>query len=320
MMKQMNNDRSAVAMQNDYQKPWVVAILALITILLVRFDGKPEIYMGLIVAYIVVFFMGFFAKRWISSLGSLAGVGLGIVARLHYPPVKTFKDEAKALAYQEKAGQYADFLAGYWWLLLLAAVAVGYLGALIGQKAMQDRTEKFTTRQITYIGVMVALTVVINVVRVGVVNFTGFPIILSGYLLGPIPGFVVGGVADVIGFVIRPSGPYVPIFTLTSALTGLIPVIISRLLGDAYPKFSFWKVLVGVFVGQFATSVIIVPLFRSLLLSDQSFWYFAVKAAGKQIVSIPLYAFFVTALVDRLSKVIDFRSLGKRKLNLEKGN
>lgn len=46
--------------------------------------------------------------------------------------------------------------------------------------------------------------------------------VVAGCLLGPVMGFVCGGVGDIVQFVIKPTGPYFPGWTLSAALAGLI--------------------------------------------------------------------------------------------------
>lgn len=62
------------------------------------------------------------------------------------------------------------------------------------------------------------------------INLTSIPIMLSGILFGPAAGFSVGAISDLLCFVIKPSGPYFPGFTLASALTGMIPGLMWRLI------------------------------------------------------------------------------------------
>lgn len=165
-----------------------------------------------------------------------------------------------------------------------------------------------TTKKIAYVGIFIALSVAINTLRIGSISFGGFPIIFSGYVLGPVLGFVVGGLADLVGFLIRPSatGGFNPLFTLTSALTGAIPIIVTRVLGDKYPNFKFWKVLIGVLVGQTITSVIMVPFFISILYGKNTVWYYMTSAAVKQAVSIPVYSILIMSINKVLSKQYDF--------------
>ena len=157
----------------------------------------------------------------------------------------------------------------------------------------------------------VALSVAINTARVGSISFGGFPIILSGYFLGPINGFIVGALADVIAYIIRPSagGGFNPLFILTSALTGFIPVVVTRLLGEKYPNYNFPKLFAGIFVGQMLTSVIMVPFFRVMLYGENTFIFFASSAFIRQAFNMPLYAFLINTVNESLRRTVNFERI-----------
>lgn len=57
-------------------------------------------------------------------------------------------------------------------------------------------------------------------------NFSSVPIMMAGIFLGPLWGFAVGVIADLLNFMLRGGGVMHLGFTLTSALTGFIPGIV----------------------------------------------------------------------------------------------
>ncbi|WP_425539204.1 folate family ECF transporter S component [Microaceticoccus formicicus] len=167
------------------------------------------------------------------------------------------------------------------------------------------KQRKFTVMTITYASFFIGLSVVINTLRIGNLSFSGFPIIFSGYVLGPVMGFVVGLLADILAFIVRPAGfPFNPVFTFTSALTGMIPVLITTILGDDYPDYKFWKILIGVFIGQVITSVIMTPYLMSVIYGKYTFWYLMIQSAIKQAVSIPIYAVLIKIVWDRMKYIV----------------
>ena len=54
------------------------------------------------------------------------------------------------------------------------------------------------------------------------IGFAFVPLVCCAMLYGPVWGAVAGGLADFIGAVLFPIGPYFPGFTLTNALIGLV--------------------------------------------------------------------------------------------------
>ena len=58
-------------------------------------------------------------------------------------------------------------------------------------------------------------------------SFGNIPLILSGMLLGPVAGAMVGFISDILGFMINShGGAFHPGFTLSSVLTGALPGIV----------------------------------------------------------------------------------------------
>ena len=57
------------------------------------------------------------------------------------------------------------------------------------------------------------------------ISFAGLPVKLAGYLLGPLVGAVTGFLTDIISFLFLPTF-YFPGYSLTLAITGMIPGIV----------------------------------------------------------------------------------------------
>lgn len=180
------------------------------------------------------------------------------------------------------------------------------------------------TRFITYCAIFIAISVMMTTLRVGPFSFGGFGIIVAGFLLGPAAGAVVGGVSDIVSFLLRPSGPFNPAFTLTSILTGVIPVLVAQLCllvrkqwqtapqTPAPERFPIWTVALGIAIGQLITSVTLVPIFWGIFISGKlgtpDFWAVviarALKALTRQAFNIPLYTVIFAALQRPLAYVM----------------
>ena len=124
----------------------------------------------------------------------------------------------------------------------------------------------------------------------GFFRFVAFPIILSGFFLGPKAGFWVGAISDILGWVIFPSGPYFPGFTLTQ---GYLP---AKLLGRQ-PR-SWWRLFGVIAASQLLTKFFLVPLFQHILFQPTPNWfttwrYISWASLPAQIFHIPLYTWLV---------------------------
>lgn len=295
----MNNKKSVFTFS-------IIIGFMILSIISIRSNTRPTLYVGLILACLGVALIGMFSSRYIGALlGGVVFIG-GYFIRGLYPQATSLKgDKLKTFIIENKA--YNEFLDKYFIILIISFIIIGFTFGILGEKLKEERNELFKSIKLVNMSIFVALSVAINTMRVGSVSFGGFPIILSGYLLGPIPGFIVGAMSDIVGFIIRPSAlGFNPVFILTSALTGLIPVVVTNLLGNKYPRFEMHKVLIGIFIGQILTSVIMVPIFSTIIYGKHSFWFLAYRAFIKQVISIPIYAFLTTTIVDRVTKVINF--------------
>ena len=276
-------------------------------------NAKP-IELGVITGIILIAIIGLLTNKFIGGIAGLISAGIGMYLKIYKYKLPNMKPE-KLAEFLPGFENYIATLSKFMIAIIILGAVVGFISGLFGEKIKNRTKEPITTNMIVYSAIFVALSVVINSLRVGEISFGGFPIIFSGFALGPVAGFVVGGVADIVGFLIRPSasGGFNPLFVLTSALTGAIPVLVAQLLRDKYPNYTFWKVLVGIFIGQMITSVIMVPFFRVILFGGNTFIYFAGKAFVKQIVSIPIYAVLITSVGEVLYKVIDFGTIRRSK-------
>ena len=163
--------------------------------------------------------------------------------------------------------------------------------------------QKLSVKTITISGFLIALNVVLSrIVSIpGVINFGGFPIIFGGIVLGPVVGGIIGLVGDIFSHIVRPIGPYMPHFTLTSALTGIIPGILTMVLKNDLKELKLWKIFVAILIGQVITTVLMVPYFRYILF-DHPFVLTMSKAAVKQAVNIPVYSILIRILIEALYK------------------
>lgn len=69
------------------------------------------------------------------------------------------------------------------------------------------------------------------------INFSASIVMYAGIALGPVYGAIVGALTDVLCAIIRPLGAYMPLFTLTNALMGLLPALFFL----KNKQHGFWK-------------------------------------------------------------------------------
>ena len=133
------------------------------------------------------------------------------------------------------------------------------------------------------------------------INLSPAIIMLCGITMGPFMGGLVGGLTDIVATLIRPMGAYVPWFTLTNILIGVIPALFYR--KKDVKEYKFGKCLLVSVVEQTVCSAL---LNNILLISLYGFpievAFF--RAIGSYI-SAALYAALLYLLLNRTKSIFD---------------
>lgn len=128
------------------------------------------------------------------------------------------------------------------------------------------------TKTLVYVGLLTTLSIVltrlasiriplggVEAIRIG---FGQLPVIMAGIYFGPGAGALVGGLADLLGFFLNPMGPYMPHFTLTAILHGLLPGLIFHHTSQSLTLRIFWSIAIPqIAVGIFLTSYFLHSIF-----------------------------------------------------------
>jgi len=133
---------------------------------------------------------------------------------------------------------------------------------------------KISSHKITTMGFLIALSIILTRIaslRIAIGGVEGIriglgklPIILGGIIFGPLAGGLIGAFSDLLGYFTNPIGVYMPHFTLTSALAGIIPAIILILMRKKDEP-NVFDLGIAIAVGQVITSIILTPYFLNIL-------------------------------------------------------
>ena len=134
---------------------------------------------------------------------------------------------------------------------------------------------------------------------VGILNFGGFPIIFAGLFLGPYAGAITGILGDITGYIVFPRGPYIPIFTITSMLTGALPPLIILLL-KRKENATLLSILIAILVPQVLTKLMIIPLTMQFCFGIPFFVSF-IKASITEAIHVPMYALFTYSILNKIN-------------------
>ena len=164
---------------------------------------------------------------------------------------------------------------------------------------------KISSHKITTMGFLIALSIILTRIaslRIAIGGVEGIriglgklPIILGGIIFGPLAGGLIGAFSDLLGYFINPIGVYMPHFTLTSALTGIIPVTILILMRKEEP--NVFDLGIAIIAGQVITSIILIPYFLNILFGIP--WKVLMLP---RIVAEPIQIFIYTYIINIILK------------------
>lgn len=107
-----------------------------------------------------------------------------------------------------------------------------------------DSAKEFTkVRSMCVTAVFIAVSMVLELFSIDIgfakVNFAFLAIAVIGMLFGPTVGFTAGLVCDIVGFMVHPTGGFLPIYTLVAGLQGVIYGVC------LYPKYNKLSLMIN---------------------------------------------------------------------------
>lgn len=153
---------------------------------------------------------------------------------------------------------------------------------------------KFGTYSVVMMGLLIATEVVLSRfasisawnIKIG---FAFIPVAVAAMMLGPVKGGLVGALADFIGAVLFPIGPYFPGFTFTSFLTGMVYGVF------LHKNRTFTKVLASVGINQLILSLFLNTLWISVVYGA-AYWPLLMTRILQCAVIIPIQIIVLNVL------------------------
>ena len=153
---------------------------------------------------------------------------------------------------------------------------------------MQKNKHTGAVQRLAFAAMLVAVSCILSFGKFAVgpnVNVTFFflPIAVGAMYLGPLPAAAIGGVADFLGCLIMPTGPYFPGFTLNAIITGAVYGIFFY---KRKPK--LWQIILARLILMVIVDLILTPLWLHLLYSTPLVWAFWVQRFIKCAIVCPI--------------------------------
>lgn len=189
-------------------------------------------------------------------------------------------------------------------------VSVNTIERRIFLKTNMRTKSKIDVRTVVKAGFLVAISIVMTrfayiMLPIGGVSgmrisFGELPIMLSGFLFGPLVGGLTGIAADLIGVLVNPQGPYFPGFTISSMMWGVIPGLMMKVFNKG-KDYSLFKVMLTVAIGYLVVSLALNTLWLSILYSAAFFVLLPARILNV-VISIPIMGFVARALLQYLRR------------------
>ena len=161
---------------------------------------------------------------------------------------------------------------------------------------------------LTACAMMTALSVVLNrfcsIHTAGwTIGFAFVPVALTAIVYGPAAGAVVGGLADLIGALLFPFGPYHPGFTVIGALMG---AVYGWFLHREKPRF-FLHILPPAVLNNLVLGLCVNTLWVSQLYGSRTYWGWFVYRLPEYAVLVPLNLLLLPVLIRLAEQVKKYR-------------
>lgn len=192
-----------------------------------------------------------------------------------------------------------------WYYYLILAVVLVLVVLVFFIKKQPKRNNLNGTRKLVYISIFASISAVANIFDIPVSSALQISLVatvglISGYVFGAGPAFVICFVGDLIGAIIAPKGPYNPIIAIGTGLLGLIP-------GVAFSYFrgkDLIKIIVVFFLTSIICSFLINTIGYALMYPKYTTMALSLGALPVKILVMVLNAILSYLLIDVLKKVL----------------
>ena len=174
----------------------------------------------------------------------------------------------------------------------------------------KNKTDVFAplrnVRVMTSAALLSAIAIILGFFKIPVtqlieIRFAMLPIAVSGCLFGPVVGGAVGMVADIGGYLVKPTGPFFPGFTITSMMSGVIfGCMLYR------QKTGPLRILMSQIVYTIICGVLLNSLWLSMLYGN-GFIPVLTARFVKEIIMIPINTLMLVTIMEPVRK---FRRAG----------
>ncbi|HBA62818.1 MAG TPA: folate family ECF transporter S component [Lachnospiraceae bacterium] len=173
------------------------------------------------------------------------------------------------------------------------------------KKQFTDSLEELKSRKcLAVTAMLIAVGIILGFFSVQItdfirVGFSGLANELTAYLFGPVVGGIMGGITDILKYILKPTGPFFFGWTLNAILAAVIYGVIFYKHSISLGRILIAKLLVAVLIN------LVLGTYWLHVMYGQAFFALLPARALKQVASVPLEAvlFYVVAQTLQKAKV-----------------
>lgn len=158
-------------------------------------------------------------------------------------------------------------------------------------------------RSIAGMAVLVALSIAMIFVSIPLdqtnrIGLVFLPQALMGMMYGPVAGALAAAVGDIVGVIVKPTGPYFPGFTLTAMLSAMVYAFFYY-----KSKPTLWKAIVSKAITAVLLSSVLNTLWLTVMYGNP-FWVTLLTRLPRLAISLPIEIAILYLVMGAVSKAL----------------
>lgn len=175
--------------------------------------------------------------------------------------------------------------------------------SLMKQQFVESSKSLRKTQTLTLVGVLLAVEVLLGsfgsfrLTESVWISLAHLALAPTAMLFGPVVAGIQGALSDVLSYLIRPSGPYFPGFTLSTMLNG---VVYGMLLYQTKQK--LWQIIAARALVVLLLNILLNSVFLAMLYGPAK-WATLPLRAGKSLIQLPIDCVLLIAVCKTISRI-----------------
>lgn len=167
------------------------------------------------------------------------------------------------------------------------------------EKFRQSSKNLVSVQGLVLAGMLLALYAVLGTFKIPIspdnrISLTFAATSTAGFVLGPVPAVIIGGLGDLMGFIMNPGGSaFFPGFTLSAMLGGLVYGMIFY--KAPFNRFLIVRIVAAVFIITLFVNIILNTYWLSILY-DKAYTIFAIPRILKNLIAFPVHIAVIYAM------------------------